>query len=94
MPQENTKSINPLMAAVVGAAVGATAAYFMRRDAREKAVKQYKTFRSKAEKMMADTKKQIDTTKSDLQGWAQEMGDKAEEEAKKIDSRSRKVLSA
>lgn len=94
MPQDKDQSINPIMAALVGAAVGAIAAHFMRKEARDNAVKHYKAFRSKTEKMLDDTQKKVDSTKEELKNWAEEMGEKAEQEAKKIDSKTRKVLAA
>jgi hypothetical protein len=90
MSQENTKTINPLMVAIAGAAVGAAATYFMRREEREKAVKKYNDIKSKAQTLIEDTKQKVETTKSDIKSWAEDMGDKAEEEAQKIESQSRR----
>jgi hypothetical protein len=42
MSQDNQGSINPLMALVVGVAVGAAATYLMKKEEREKVIKKYK----------------------------------------------------
>lgn len=90
MSHDEQKTINPLMAVLVGAAVGAAATYLMRKEDREKVVKKYNTLKTKASNIMNDTQKKVESTKKDLTNWAQEMGDKAEEEAQKIESQAKK----
>lgn len=92
----NPMAVNPLTAMLVGVVIGATATYFARKEERERAVKKYNEIRTKAERMMNDTKKKVADTKAGLTDWAQDMGTKAEREAEKIeaDAKKRKMITA
>lgn len=96
MFQHNNKTISPLMAAIIGVAIGAAATYIMRAEEREKIAKNYGAIKNRAQALIKTTKKKVDKTKADLKNWAEDMGEKAEETANKIDrqARSRKIATA
>lgn len=93
---DSTKSINPLMAAVVGVAVGAAATYLMKSENRERITKDYDDIKNKAQDLLKSTQKKVEKTTSDLKSWAEDMGEKAEETANKIEkqARTRKIAAA